>query len=109
MYYDKKASNLINDIFKVLILLFIIGIVFLIFKNGFNHVFIKTKTKVNNAKNIINDRLTKDSLKYSLNENLFEFITKIKELLHQMLNLLCLISLVIILLQSNSFIHLMII
>lgn len=83
MYYDKNASDLISDIFKVLILLIIIGIGFIIFKNGFNHVFIKTKTKVNKAKNIINDRLTEDNLKYSLNENLFEFLSKIKTFIDQ--------------------------
>jgi len=83
MYYDKMASDLISDIFKVLILLIIIGIGFIIFKNGFNHVFIKTKTKVNKAKNIINDRLTEDNLKYSLNENLFEFLSKVKTFIDQ--------------------------
>lgn len=83
MYYDKKASDLISDILNVSLLLLVIGLIFLIFKNGFNKLFIKTKTKLNIAKNNINDRLTKENLKYTLNENLFEFLTKIKEFLEQ--------------------------
>lgn len=78
MYYDKKSYDLIMNIIKVSIFLLIIAMAIFAFKTGFNKVFIKVKKKTNDTKNIINDRLTEDNLKYTLNENLFDFLLKIK-------------------------------
>lgn len=103
MYYDKKALTLIKNIFKVFILLLIIGVIVLIIKNGFNIVFIKTKTTIDNAKKTFNDRLTKENLKYTLNENFFDFLSKIQSFVEKPYFFVFIISIIVIIIWFYIF------